>query len=60
MRDQQSGPCRPLEACNCLEQIKTDMKVTLENIVDPTNEIAVALFECFEAMQHFDYNSELS
>ena len=53
-------PCGAL--CHCLKQIRSDMKETLNHfssLENPPEDIAVALFECFEAMQSFNYESEL-
>ena len=54
--------CKPCGAfCPCLDQIKSDMMETLKHfssLENPPEDIAVALFECFEAMQSFNYDSE--
>ena len=60
----QSVMCKPCGVhCTCLDQIKIDMSETLKHfssIKNPPEDIAVALFECFEAMQSFDYNGMLN
>ena len=59
-QNQQDQPSKPCGECPCLEQIKTDIPEILKWIGTHPKKIAEALFECFEAMQCFDYNSELS
>ena len=53
---------KPCEAnCTCLDQIKSDMRETVRHfssIENPPEEIAAALFECFAAMQSFNYDSK--
>jgi hypothetical protein len=54
--------CKPCGGalCHCLKQIRSDMRETLNHfssLENPPEDIAVALFECFEAMQSFNYDN---
>ena len=48
--------------CTCLQQILVDIPQTAEHfarIKDPPENIAVALFQCVESMQHFSYGGTI-